>query len=86
MKNNAGGLVHNDVAGLSFEQALKELEAIVRRLEEGKAELETAISDYSRGVALREHCQKKLADARLKVEKIIKTPGGELATQEFDLT
>lgn len=74
-----------DISQLSFEQALKELEAIVRRLEEGKADLEGSIADYTRGVALKEHCQKKLAEARLKVEKIVKSAGGDIKTEDFNL-
>ncbi len=73
-----------DIAKMSFEQAMAELEAIVRRLEDGKGDLETSIADYTRGTALKEHCLKKLADARLKVEKIMKNADGTFATQPFD--
>ena len=48
---------------MSFEQALKELEVIVRKLEAGHGELESSIADYTRGTALKEHCQKRLAGA-----------------------
>lgn len=77
-----------DIATLSFEQALGELEQIVRRLETGDAALENAITDYERGSALRQHCEKKLSDARLKVEKIIaaETPNGDatVRTEAFE--
>lgn len=73
-----------DLEKLSFEQALKELEGIVRKLEGGQGELDALVGDYARGTALKDHCQKKLADARMKVEKIVKGPNGELATQPFD--
>lgn len=73
-----------EIASLTFEQAMKELEAIVRRLESGQADLEHSIVDYERGMALKEHCQRKLADAKLKVEKIVKTADGTLATVAFD--
>ena len=56
----------------SFEQALKELEAIVRKLENGSGDLEASINDYVKGTELKAFCQKKLADARLKVESILK--------------
>jgi len=69
---------------LTFEAALAELEAIVRELEAGQGDLDKAITDYERGTKLREHCMKKLEGARLKVEKIIQTQQGELATQPFD--
>lgn len=73
-----------DITALSFEQAAKELETIVKKLESGQGDLESSIGDYTRGVALRDHCQKKLADARLKVEKIIQSGDG-VATENFDI-
>lgn len=69
---------------LSFEEALGELEAIVRELEAGQGDLEKAIGDYERGTKLKEHCLKKLADARLKVEKIIQNQQGEVTAVPFD--
>lgn len=59
-----------DVAKLSFEDALKELEEIVRALEQGKGKLEDAIKSYERGAALKAHCEKKLAEAQARIEKI----------------
>src|SRR6202007_1556578 len=73
-----------DIATLSFEEALRELESIVRRLESGQAELEASITDYTRGMALKDHCQKKLADAKLKVEAIVQNSGGTVTTRPFD--
>lgn len=61
----------NPVENMSFEEALQELEQIVRRLEEGKTNLDEAIQAYERGASLRMHCEKKLKDARLRVEKIV---------------
>jgi len=72
------------IASMSFEQALKELEIIVRKLETGQGELESSIADYTRGTALKEHCQKKLADAKMKVEKIIQTADGKITTAPLD--
>lgn len=68
----------------SFEDALKELEAIVRKLEGGNQDLEASINDYVRGTELQAYCQKKLADARLKVESIMKAADGSLATKDFE--
>ena len=59
-----------DIANLSFEDALKELETIVDRLEKGDVELEASISIYERGEALRAHCDKLLRSAEARVEKI----------------
>jgi len=74
----------NDIASLSFEQALKELEVIVRKLEAGQGELESSIADYTRGTALKEHCQKQLENARMKVEKIMQDAGGKVTTASFE--
>jgi exodeoxyribonuclease VII small subunit len=65
-----------DIANLSFEAALKELEGIVAELESGRAELERSIQVYERGAALKAHCEAKLKDAQLRVEKILIGPGG----------
>lgn len=59
-----------DIAKMSFEEALAELEGIVRELEGGDAKLEEAIGSYERGAALKKHCEAKLRDAKAKIEKI----------------
>jgi exodeoxyribonuclease VII small subunit len=63
-----------DIAALSFEQALSELERIVAELESGDADLERAVDVYRRGAQLRAHCETKLKAAQLKVESIILGP------------
>jgi exodeoxyribonuclease VII small subunit len=65
-----------DIASLSFEQALAELEQIVARLESGQAPLEDSIRLYERGAALKTHCEQRLEAARLRVEKIVVGAGG----------
>ena len=65
-----------DLAGLSFEDALAELEKIVRQLEEGGGKLGDAIGAYERGALLKKHCEEKLRQARAKVEKILLGPDG----------
>lgn len=72
------------VKDMSFEHALKELETIVRALESGSSELERAIADYTRGTELKEHCLKKLNEAKLKVEKISLDATGAARTEPFD--
>ena len=69
---------------MSFEQALKEFEGIVRKLEGGQGELETAIADYERGIQLQNHCQAKLAAAKMKVEKIVQASDGKLSAVPLD--
>ena len=70
---------------MSFEDALRELEAIVETLEQGRGSLDDAIAAYERGAALKKHCQKKLEEARLKVEKIkLDESGQPSGTTDFD--
>ena len=68
--------IPDDIADLSFEQALEELETIVRDLESGESPLEQAITAYERGALLKRHCEAKLTEARGKVEKITGGPAG----------
>lgn len=58
------------IAELSFEDALKELEAIVARLESGDAPLQQAIDLYERGDALRRQCAARLDAAQARIEAI----------------
>ena len=59
----------DDVSSLSFEQAMKELEATVSKLETGDATLDESISLYERGAKLRAHCEARLREAEERVEK-----------------
>jgi exodeoxyribonuclease VII small subunit len=72
-------------ADLSFEDALKELEVIVRQLESGDVPLDASISLYERGDLLRGHCQKRLDVAQARIEKIRVGADGQAAgTVPFD--
>lgn len=70
-----------DVAAMSFEDALAELERIVRTLEEGRGRLDDSIAAYERGMALRRHCEAKLREAQVKVEKITAAADGSVAVE-----
>lgn len=70
-----------DIAKLSFEEALGELEKIVGDLERGKVKLDDAIAAYTRGAQLKAHCERKLADAKAKVEKIVLRPDGSVSAE-----
>lgn len=74
-----------DVAKLGFEEALKELENIVRDLEGGKGKLDDAIKSYERGAALKRHCENKLAEAQMRIDKIMLGANGEIKTEPTDL-
>ncbi len=60
-----------NLENLSFENALKDLEEIVEELDTGELELEKAIKAYEYGVILKKHCEKKLVDAKARIDKII---------------
>jgi exodeoxyribonuclease VII small subunit len=67
----------------TFEEALKELESIVRLLERGEVQLEQAISHYERGMMLKNFCEKKLKDAQMKVEKVVEGPAGDISIESL---
>lgn len=70
---------------LSFEAALKELEGIVSRLEQGAVDLEDSIVLYERGQALKGHCEKKLKAAESRLEKIVHGANGAIGSEPVDL-
>lgn len=69
---------------LTFEAALKELEAIVSRLEQGQVDLEDSIALYERGQALKAHCESKLKSAENRLEKLVQN-GGAVTAEPADL-
>jgi len=68
-----------EVATLSFEDALAELERIVRGLEGGQQRLDDAIAAYERGTKLRRHCEAKLSEAEARVQSIVAGADGSLS-------
>ncbi|RIJ14297.1 exodeoxyribonuclease VII small subunit [Henriciella mobilis] len=66
---------------MSFEEALKELEEIVRKLESGNVELEKSIEIYERGAKLKAHCESRLKSAELKIEQIVQGSDGKPGTE-----
>ena len=66
---------------LSFEEALAELQALVKALEKGDSKLEEAIRAYERGAALKRHCEIKLREAQEKVDRIVVASDGSLTSQ-----
>ena len=71
---------------LSFEEALSELEKIVRQLESGGADLKSSIDSYERGMALKKLCESKLREAQTKIEKISISADGKVATENFKIS
>lgn len=74
------------VEEMSFEQALAELETIVRTLEQGSAPLDQSIELYQRGDSLKRHCEARLKAAQMRIEQIALGPDGQPAgTKPFDV-
>ncbi len=74
-----------DIAALSFEEALKALEDVVRRLESGQAPLDESIDLYEQGDKLRAHCQARLDAAQARIEAIVADRDGKpTGTRPFD--
>ncbi len=73
-----------EIEAMSFEDALAELERIVRQLEEGRGRLDDAIAAYERGTALRRHCEAKLRDAQAKVERLTLSSDGTVTAEPAD--
>ena len=75
----------DSIESLSFEEALRALETIVRQLESGDVPLEDSIALYEKGDKLRQHCQKRLDAAQARIERIVAGPDGTaIGTQPFD--
>ena len=74
-----------DIKKLSFEDALQEMEGIVKRLESGQVKLDEAIESYARGAQLKAHCQAKLKEAQARIDKIVLGPDGEAGTEPANL-
>jgi exodeoxyribonuclease VII small subunit len=60
----------NNINNLSFEEALEELENITETFEDGDSALENAVNLYNRGVLLKKHCEKKLKEAKKKIDEV----------------
>ena len=68
----------------SFEQALRELEDVVTKLEDGTLSLDESLGQYERGIRLAEFCMHELDAARQRIEKLKKTKEGGFATEPLD--
>jgi len=74
-----------DIAKMTFEEALRALEDVVKRLESGEVPLDDSINLYEQGEKLRQHCQARLDSAQARIEKIVQGPDGKAAgTAPFD--
>jgi exodeoxyribonuclease VII small subunit len=74
-----------EITAMTFEEALRALEDVVRKLESGDVALEESITLYERGEQLRRHCQARLDAAQARIEKIVQGPDGRpTGTAPFD--
>ena len=76
---------NEELKDLSFEDALLQLENIVRELESGRIKLDDAVSAYEKAFVLKQLCETKLKAAQLKIEKIEVSPEGKLSTAPFEV-
>jgi exodeoxyribonuclease VII small subunit len=74
-----------DIAAMNFEDALAELEGIVRRLEGGQVKLDDAIQSYERGAQLKRHCERKLNEAQQRVDRIVIGADGAVTVEPAKL-
>jgi exodeoxyribonuclease VII small subunit len=77
--------IPQDIVDLGFEDALKELEGIVRALEAGDGKLDDAIASYERGAALKKHCEGKLAEAKNRIERISFAEDNTATTEPIEI-
>lgn len=71
------------INNMSFETALAELKDIVKKIDTGEETLESSIISFERGVLLKEHCEKKLQEAKLKIEKITKLADSSIILEDI---
>ena len=73
-----------NIKDLTFEAALKELEEIVSQLDTGSIDLDKAVEAYEKGAKLKQHCEKKLKEAQLRIEKIEVDKNGDITSKVMD--
>jgi exodeoxyribonuclease VII small subunit len=83
MKGDVGGpggvtVAGDDIGGLSYEQALAELDQIIERLERGAVALDEAIAAYERGARLAQHCGSLLDRTEQKISQLVVGAGGRI--------
>ena len=74
--------MQKEIEKMSFEEAMEELESVVRQLESGKIKLDEAVAVYERGAKLKNFCEQKLADAKSKIDKLVIDREGTIVGME----
>ena len=85
MGDKEQGKMPAGIKKMAFEDALEELEDIVRTLEDGSGALDDAIQAYERGAWLKKHCEAKLTEARARVDKIVVGSDGAMTSEPLDV-
>ena len=67
-------LLEKKINNLTYEEAFERLQEIVKLLEEGKVSLDDSIKYYEQGIFLKNHCEKKLKDAEMKINTVLNNP------------
>ena len=70
---------------MTFEEALRELEVTIKKIDTGHENLDSAINAFERGTLLKLHCEKKLQEAKIKIEKIVHSQDGSIAVEPIEL-
>ena len=73
-----------DIENISFEQALRELETIVKNLENGATALDDSLENYENGIKLVRRCNALLDNAERKVKKLARNEAGEVIEEDFE--
>ena len=73
-----------DITALSFEHAMQQLDEIVRHLENQNGNLDEAITLYEYGVRLKRHCEGKLQEAQMRIDKVVLKPEGDHGMEPLD--
>lgn len=76
---------YENVEGMTFEQSIDALEALVKRLEDGGIDLDESLRIYEQAVALRDHCRSILEDGERRIRKIMETADGSVREEEFEI-
>ena len=74
-----------EIRAMTFEDALAELKQIVEHLERGEGKLNEAIAAYERGTVLKRHCEAKLREAQMKIEKVSLAEDGNITLEPLDV-
>lgn len=64
-------ITKKSIKSMTFEEALSELESMVKKIDSGQESLEASIELFERGVELKMYCEQHIKNAKLRIEKIV---------------